>query len=335
MKNVLVTGASGFIGSFLIEKSLELGYTTWAGIRKSSSKKYLQDKRIKFIDFDLKNKAILKEQLKQFITENGRFDYIIHNAGVTKCLSEKEFEQVNYINTKHFIDVLIELEAIPQKFVLMSSLSALGAWDEINYSSATELTPPNPNTIYGQSKMNAEKYLRSRENFPYIILRPTGVYGPREQDYLMMIKTIKAGFDIGAGFKTQYLTFIYVKDLADVAFATLTSEQTNKIYNISDGNVYTDQEYTSILKKITDKKYVLRLRIPLIVIYTVSIFSEFLSKTAKRPSTLNRDKYKIMKQRNWKCDINSLKHDLNYKPKYSLRLGLEESFAWYRENGWL
>ena len=51
--------------------------------------------------------------------------------------------------------------------------------------------------------------------------------------------------------------------------------------------------------------------------------------------TLNTDKYQILKQRNWICDIAPLQKDLGFTPAYSLRRGLEESIAWYKEKGWL
>ena len=81
----MVTGASGFIGSFLVEGGLERGMQVWAGVRKSSSRKYLQDSRISFAELDFTDSDRLEEQLKQHKLEHGGWDYIIHCAGVTKC----------------------------------------------------------------------------------------------------------------------------------------------------------------------------------------------------------------------------------------------------------
>ncbi len=178
-KRILITGgASGFIGSFLVEKALEKNYEVWAGIRKSSSREYLQDEHIRFIDLNFSDKGKLKEQLSEFAREHGRFNYIIHNAGVTKCLNPDDFDRVNFQYTANFIDVLKEGDMVPDKFVLMSSLSAFGLGDEINYTPIKLTDTPNPNTAYGRSKLKAEQYLQQTTDFPYIILRPTGVYGP-------------------------------------------------------------------------------------------------------------------------------------------------------------
>lgn len=334
-KKILITGASGFIGSFLVEKALERGYRTWAGVRKSSSREYLQDKRIQFIDLDFNNKQRLIAQLLEFKEKHGRLEYIIHNAGVTKCLNPDDFNRVNFQNTANFIDALKEAGTVPEKFVLMSSLSAFGLGDEINYTPLRITDTPNPNTAYGISKLKAERYLQATKDFPYLILRPTGVYGPREKDYFLMIKTIKAGLDVGAGFKPQHLTFIYVKDLTEAIFLGLESQVKNKAYFVADGNVYTDKEYTQLVKEAINKKHVLSLKVPLWLLKGISVIAEDISKLTKKPSTLNRDKYKIMKQRNWECDITPLIYDLGFNPQYNLRRGLDESVKWYKDNGWL
>ena len=78
-ERILITGASGFIGSFLVEEALKRGLETWAAVRKSSSRQFLQDKDIRFIELDLSSEERLKEQLKGV-----QFDYVVHAAGVTK-----------------------------------------------------------------------------------------------------------------------------------------------------------------------------------------------------------------------------------------------------------
>ena len=150
-----------------------------------------------------------------------------------------------------------------------------------------------------------------------------------------MVKTVKSGLDVGAGFRPQHLTFIYVKDLVDAAFLGLESDIRNGAYFVADGDVYTDKEYTRLVKESIGKKHVLSLKVPLWLLRVISSIAENISRLTKKPSTLNRDKYKIMKQRNWECDITPLSNDLRFSPKYNLKKGLEESIKWYKENGWL
>jgi len=317
MKKILITGASGFIGSFLVEEALKTGWETWAGIRKTSSREYLKNPLIRFVDLDYSNKEILKQQIESHVAEYGKWDYIVHNAGVTKCLQTSDFDTVNHLYTANFIDVLQETGNTPEKFILMSSLSVIF-----------------PGTAYGESKLKAEQYLQSG-NIPYIILRPTGVYGPRDKDYYLMIKTVNAGLDVTAGLKPQRLTFIYVSDLVQAVFLALESDLTKKTYVVSDGEIYTDVEYTRLIKRILAKDFVLRIKVPLFLLYIVSVISEFIGKITKKPATLNRDKYKIMKQRDWSCSNQPLVDDLGFYPEYNLRDGIDTCVEWYERNGWL
>ncbi|MBP1639303.1 MAG: UDP-glucose 4 epimerase [Bacteroidetes bacterium] len=334
-KKVLITGASGFIGSFLVEKALASGYETYAGVRAGSSLEYLQDERIRFVNLYYSDQKQLTTQLRNMTVSEGKFDYIVHNAGVTKSVNRNAFERVNFQFTANLIDALIDADAVPEKFVLMSSLSVMGPGDELHYSAIQHHDVPQPNTAYGRSKLHAEEYLRAQTNFPYVILRSSGVYGPREKDYLMMIKTMKLGLDISAGMRQQRLTFVYVRDLAEAVFIALQCPVTGKSYFVTDGNEYTDREYTALLRELLGKKLVLRLTIPLSVIKLISIATEEVSKITKQASTLNRDKFRIMKQRNWLCDVEPLHNELGFHAAYDLRKGLEESIRWYREHHWI
>jgi len=319
MKQILITGASGFIGSFLVEEALSRNWKVWAGIRKTSSREYLTDERISFIDLNYSDKSKLKQQIENQRDNFGKWDYVIHNAGVTKCLNSEDFEKVNYRFTCNLIEALKETGAMPDKFVLMSSLSA---------------TPP-PDTLYGKSKLKAEEFLESQTDFPFVILRPTGVYGPRDKDYFLMLKSIKNGLELTAGYEPQLLTFIYAKDLAKAACLAAESDFIHKIYNVTDGNTYSDETYTQIAKQALGKKRVVKLRVPLLFLKTVSTLAELFSKITKKPSTLNCDKYKIMKRRDWTCDISPIIHDLGYKAEYDLERGIKECVRWYTNHGWL
>ncbi|MDO5665242.1 MAG: NAD(P)-dependent oxidoreductase [Bacteroidia bacterium] len=334
-KKILITGASGFIGSTSVNRALELGYETWAGIRTSSSKVYLQDERIKFIDLDYGDKQKLKEQLRKFINKNGRFNYIVHSAGITKAVRKSEFDKVNYEQVQSFVDALTELGATPDLFVFMSTLGAIGVGDEINYTPLQCGCTPNPNTAYGKSKLKAENYLKKLSGFPYVILRPTGVYGPRDKDYLILMHAVKNGMDVGAGFRKQILTFIYIDDLVKIIFDCIEKNVSRKEYYVADGDVYTDTEFNTIVQQALQKKHVIRVKVPLFLVKSASFISEKIFSLLGKTTTFNTDKYKIMKQRNWSCDITPLQHDLDFKPDYRLKEGVEKTVKWYKQQGWL
>lgn len=333
---ILITGASGFIGGFLVEEALRRGYETWAGIRSGSSRARLQDERIHFIDLKYADQEALTAQLADFAREHRAWDYVIHNAGLTKALDWRDFFEVNADNTDRFIEALAAAGCEPRKFLLMSSLSTYGQGDEKTFRPIRLDDPQLANTVYGISKQEAEEYVRGQTYFPYVILRPTGVYGPGEKDYFLEIKSVKSGFDFTIGPVPQRITFIYVKDLATVAFLSLEKEEIkNRHYFVADGDVYTDESFARMIQDILGKKWVLHVRVPLGLVYVACLCSEWIGKLLKKSLTLNRDKYYILKQRNWICDVAPLREDLGFTPAYPLRKGLEESIAWYKKEGWL
>ena len=335
-KRVLITGAGGFIGGFIVEESLRRGYETWAAIRKTTSRKYLKDDRIRFVELDLDNNdaATTAELLRSALPENEKWDYIVYNLGATKCTNFADFNRINNEHLKSFIEALNISGQIPEKFLFMSSLSVLGPGDEQGYTPFSSTSIPSPNTKYGVSKLKAEMSL-AMSNMPYIIFRSTGVYGPHEQDYYLMFKSIKKGFDFSVGYKKQLLTFIYVEDLAQGIFDALEKAPVGKTYFASEGRAYTQKEFRNIAAKELGKKIVVPMIMPLWIVYIVSLIAEKWGVLRMKPSTLNRDKFNIMKQRNWSVDISDAQKDFGFNPTTNLTEGVRRSIAWYKENKWL
>lgn len=334
-KKVLVTGASGFIGSFLVEGGLDRGMQTWAGVRKTSSRAFLQDRRIQFAELNFGDRQQLKEQLAAHKLEHDGWDYIIHCAGVTKCLHKEDFDKGNYQATVNFVEVLKELNMVPERFLYISSLSIFGPIHEETYEPITEKDEAQPNTAYGKSKLKSEQFLQSLTGFPYVIYRPTGVYGPRERDYFLMAQSIKQHVDFAAGFKRQDITFIYVKDLVQAVYLGIRPEALYRAYFVSDGQVYESRTFSDLLQKELGNPWLLRIKCPLFLLNGISTVAEFVAKCLGKTSTLNRDKYNIMKQRNWRCDISPIMDELGFCPEYLLERGVKETVAWYKKEGWL
>ena len=335
MESVLVTGASGFIGSFIVEEALRRGFGVWAGVRSSSSREYLQDKKIHFLELDFAHPNELRAQLSGHKGTYSKFDYIIHCAGATKCVDKNDFERVNYLQTKYFVDTLRELNMIPRQFIFISTLSVFGPIREKTYTPITGEDTPMPNTAYGLSKLKAEIYLQSIPGFPYVIYRPTGVYGPREKDYFLMVKSIRQHTDFSVGFRRQDLTFVYVKDIVQAVFLGIEKQISCRAYFLADGKVYRSRAFSDLIRKELGNPFVIRLRCPLIILKVVSLLAEYWAKRRNTTSTLNSDKYRIMKQRNWQCDITPAVKELGYSPGYDLERGVKETIAWYKDKGWL
>ena len=335
MESILITGASGFIGSFIVEEALKRQFNVWAGVRSTSSKKYLKNRKIHFLELDFAHPNELRAQLSGYKGTYNKFDYIIHCAGVTKCIDPKSFDYVNYLQTKYFIDTLKALNMVPKQFVYISTLSVFGPVRDKDYSPIKADDAPMPNTAYGLSKLKAELYIQSIPGFPYVIYRPTGVYGPREMDYFLMAKSIQRHVDFSVGFRRQDLTCVYVKDIVQAIFLGMEKETVRKIYFLSDGKVYQSRVFSDLIQKELGNPFVIRVKCPLIVLKVISLLAQFIAMRSGKCSTLNLDKYKIMKQRNWQCDIAPTIEELGYTPEYDLERGVRETIAWYKNEGWL
>jgi dihydroflavonol-4-reductase len=329
---ILITGASGFIGSFIVEEALRRGMETWAGVRASSSRKYLTDERIHFIDLDFSS----QEKLENALRGHG-FDYVVHAAGVTKSLHEADFFATNTQGTINLVEAILHLKMPLKRFIYMSSLSIYGAIREQQpYTEIQEDDVPKPNTAYGKSKLQAEKFLDSiGSEFHYVILRPTGVYGPREHDYFLLAKSIKEHLDFAVGFKRQDITFIYVQDVVQAIFLSLDHALDGRKFFLSDGNVYSSTDFSDLVHDALGSPWWLRMRAPLWILKVITSIGELVSHITGKTSALNRDKYNILKQRNWRCDIEPAMDELGYHPQYNLEKGVELTIKWYKENGWI
>lgn len=329
---ILITGASGFIGSFIVEEALNRGMETWAAVRKTSSRQYLTDDRIHFIELDLSNQQQLEEQLR-----GKDFDYVVHAAGITKALHAADFHKVNTVGTQNLVHALLAVGMPLRRFVYMSSLSVFGAVRESQpYNDIEETDVPVPNTAYGRSKLESEKFLKTTGgNLPYIVLRPTGVYGPRERDYYVMMKSIKHHTDFSVGYKRQDITFVYVKDVVQAVFLCLERGGNGRSYFLSDGNVYQSSEFSNLVHKALGNPWWIRIKAPLWLLKIITTVGGWWGETTGKMSVLNQDKYNILSQRNWRCDIRPAIDELGYQPHYDLRRGVEETVAWYKEHGWL
>lgn len=333
-KRVLIVGAGGFLGGFLVEEALRRGYEVWAGIRESTSREYLTDSAIKFIVFDFSSSETIMSSLQTALPEGEKWDWIVYNLGATKALSFSDFSHINYDYLRFFTDALKATSLVPEKFLFISSLSVLGPGDEKTYRPFTEKDIPRPDTRYGASKLKAEMHL-AMEGIPYIILRATGIYGPRDKDYYLMLKSISKGFDFSVGYKRQLLSFIYVEDLANAVFEALEKAPTGETYNVAEPKTYTQKEFRKLASSVLGKKFVIGLPMPLWAVKATSAIAEKIGVAKGKPSTLNRDKFNILKQRNWSVDISKAQKDFGFKISVPLKEGLSKAVEWYRRKGLL
>lgn len=337
------------MGSFLVERGLELGHEVWAGLRASSSKQYLQNERTHFITLNIESDERLHEQLTQHVKAHGAFDHVIHAAALTKAKNEDAFRRTNTEGTLRLARTLLSTGALRGRLVMVSSLSIMGNVNDEPLRDATgrplpgferyrplsEADTPCPNTAYGRSKLAAEQGLAAIEGLDYVVLRPTGVYGPREKDYFLMADSIRKHIDFAVGYQPQALTFIYVRDLVEVCFLALERGARGRAYLLSDGATYDSRAFSDLLQRAMGVRHVLHITAPEWFLKGVCALNTCLARFTGGQPTLNNDKFQLLRQRNWKCDIGPAQRELGYRPEWPLERGVPEAVAWYKQAGWL
>jgi nucleoside-diphosphate-sugar epimerase len=328
-KKLLITGANGFVGSWMVEEAIAQGFHVYAGVRKSSNLQYLTDPRIHFFYYSFEQEDKLREQL---VSHN--FDYIILNAGVTTAKNRESYFKINSGYTRKFCRILMEEQLLPTKLVYVSSLASYGPANLQMSQVLDKDSIPHPVTWYGESKLQAEQFIQSFRILPTLIFRPTAVYGPRDHDMVSVYKTIQLGIGPKIGAGDMDATFIYVKDLAKLIIDSLEARAARKAYFVGDGTVYPIHTLNDILAKLLDKR-IIKVTLPFFVMQVAGFISEMVGKLQGKTPLLNRNKVKEYYARSFEVDIADLKKDFNFAPAYDLETGLKETLEWCKANNLL
>lgn len=328
---ILITGASGFVGYHLVRCAKSAGYEVHAAVRNSSKTFDIASYVDKFVYPDYTDVVSLKSL---FAAEH--YDYVIHAAALTKSKREQDMYVVNVTYTLNLMEAALNGAAVPKGIHFVSSLAALGpaAYGE---DPITENSDYRPVTVYGRSKMTAELLIKERfTDKPIRIFRPTAVYGPKDKDIFILLKTLNRGIDAYIGRAPQKLSFVYVKDLAELLVDSLRIEVIDGIqaFNITDGRVYGRYDLADVFKRITGKQ-MRRIHIPYGIVKQVAVLSKWMYQASAKTPVLYPERLHELVAQNWSCDISRSKEQLGFEPRYGLEQGLAESIDWYRTNGWL
>lgn len=317
----LVTGAAGFIGSHLVEALIKRGYEVTCLIRRSSNCKWIEHLDIKYIFSDIYDTESYTDKISNF-------EYIFHLAGLTKSVSEKDFFLANTENTKRLLQAVADGNSKIYRFIFLSSLAAAGP--SCNGVPLREDSPSKPVSIYGRSKLEAEKaVLKYAYKMPFTIIRPPAVYGPRDSDFFIFFKLIKSG--IFPYWGESHYSLIYVDDLVQgIILAAEKKEAENKIFFLSDNMHYSGEEIAKEIGLAFDSK-ALKIRVPRSIMPFLALIGEKL----KKKGIINRDKIRELYYSNWTCDSSRAREELGFDLKITLREGIKWTADWYKIHQWL
>ena len=111
--------------------------------------------------------------------------------------------------------------------------------------------------------------------------------------------------------------------------ALATDKTIHKKYIISEPRAYTQSEFRKIVAKALGGKFVIPVRLPIWVVYIASVIAEKWGAVTLKASTLNRDKFKIMRQRNWTCSVADAERDFGFRANYPLERGIAATVEAY------
>lgn len=316
----LVTGATGFIGSHLVETLIKEGFGVTCLTRCTSNFRYLEGLNVSFMEGDCTDPGSL--------SGIRGFDYVFHLAGLTKASSEDESYRVNEKGTENIVRAVLRFNPGVRRFVYLSSLAAAGPSTE--GKPLKEDLEPNPVSVYGRTKLGGEKFvLEQKGKLPFTIIRPPAVYGPRDRDLLVFFKMIKFGLIPYWG--KSYYSFLYVEDLINgIILSALKAEGDGEIFYMSDGNVYSlDYIIDSISQAL--QCWPIKVVIP----KCIMPFLGALTEKMKGCNIINPDKIREIRHTHWACDPTKSMEKLGFSPKVKIKEGAKWTADWYRIHNWL
>ena len=323
----LVTGATGFVGSHLVDRLIERGANVRCLVRKSSDLRYLKHPKIDLAYGGLDHQTDWGSVLDGVNT-------IYHVAGLTFARRARDYYTVNHKGTEAIVGAALKHRDRIRRFVLISSLAAVGP--SRDGEPVTEETEPNPITPYGRSKLMGEEAVWAvRDLLPVTVVRPPAVYGPRDYGVFEFFKSISRGVSPQIGRYEKQLSLVHARDLADgIILAGESEASIGRAYFISSEEIYTMGAVADRLAHVLSRR-ARTVTIPKAVAYAVALAAEGAAALLGKTPVLNRDKVTDLSQRGWACSVERARRELGYRQQVPLTEGLSETAEWYKKQGWL
>jgi nucleoside-diphosphate-sugar epimerase len=324
---ILLTGGTGFIGRNLAVKLAGMGHHVVCLVRDMERAFWMREHAgLEPIVGDLTRKESLTHHV-------GNVDAIFHLAGVTKARNRDEYLQINGEGTGNLIDAAVMGGPGVEKVLYVSSLAVAGP--HTSKDPATEDGKVTPITHYGESKLLGEELLMDRcGSVPWTIIRPPVVYGPYDRDVFMYFKMAARGLVPVLGKGTMDLSIIHVDDVTEgIILAGFSDKSDGEIFYLSDGRVYTVGDLLTKLTEITGRGRLIHL--PPLCGRIAGRIGDILALLSGDAQVINSQKVMEALQDGWVCSSEKIRDRLGFHPTIEIAKGLEWTYRWYRDAGWL
>ncbi len=317
MASVFLTGGSGFLGGHLAEALAAAGHRVTASVRRTSDTRRLDRLELRKVELDLGVKG--EPEAAAALADCAA---IVHCGALTRARNESEFMAVNAAGTLSLAEAAAD--AGVRRFVFISSLAARGP-DGAD----------GPVSPYGRSKAEAEAALASIGGpMEVTVLRPGGVYGPRDSGLLPLFRLAARGWAAIPRSRAP-LQPVYVADVVSAVLAALEAAPAPLPLPIAAAERHSWRAMARALMAAVNRPGRV-LRLPSTLFLTVGALSELAGRLTGTAPAFDRRQARDLSAYAWTCDIEgSRRHLDSWHPRVGIEEGLARTAESYRRMGWL
>ncbi|NMC05162.1 MAG: NAD-dependent epimerase/dehydratase family protein [Candidatus Lokiarchaeota archaeon] len=332
-----VTGANGFIGSYLCRHLVANGIDVHAVVRKTSDLSLLKDLVPDLEGITLEHGDVTDiESLKRIFVG---MDVVINTAAVLKGFKQEDYDRVNVDGYKNVCDALLEVNPGLQRVIMFSSIAAAGP--SSNGILLTEDDPPRPvvNDFYGTSKYTMEQAIKPyMDKLPISIVRPPSVFGGGDVVSFDLFKAVKMGIGIIVGKEIKPYSVVDVRDLVDGVYRMIIRpEARGQLFYFGTGDPIDWGALQDFMARtvFNRKKKIHKLALSAKGALRFASMLEFFGKITGTPPFLNKSKMIEAGQGGWAISYEKAKKMLGWEPRQTIESMLKDAAKWYVDHGWL
>lgn len=339
MAKVLVTGASGFVGSHLAGALAAQDEEVTCLVRKTSPLERLQPLRVRLVEGDVTDASSLPRAV-------ARSQVVYHVAGRTRALRAEQFYRVNQQGVRNLLDACAR-EPSPPVVVVVSSLAAAGPSRADRPREETD--PLAPVSVYGQSKRAGEQMAEGfADRLPITVVRPPIVLGQADLNGVTLFRMVDCLYlHLVPTWRRHRFSVIHVEDLARLLI--LAAHKGTRLappgkpggrcaqgYYFAASDV--DPTYADLGRMIAaalDHRWVLCVPVSTPTVWGVAAGGEALGQIFRHPLYLNLDKAREATAGSWTCSARRAIDELGFSVGAPLAERLRQTAQWYRDEGWI
>ncbi|HYO57539.1 NAD-dependent epimerase/dehydratase family protein [Archangium sp.] len=324
--NILVTGANGFLGSWLVRALVARGHQVACLLRPGSDVSGLIGLGYERVEGDVTDASSL------FRAVEGR-DVVIHSAGIRRAATREDFMRVNAEGTRLLCEALVATGTRP-RLVLVGSLGASGP--STPGRPRVEEDPLQPAEWYGESKAEAERIVFSyADRLPVTVARPPRIVGPGDHENLILFKLVSRGLRLELGGGPRPLTLVDVEDVVDLLLLLAERDEAlGQAFFVGHPQPLTLEELQDLVAEALGVQP-RTVHLPPAVLTALATVADGVTRVTGRRLPLNRKFARQLLVPAWTCSSAKAERLLGFRATRDPADAIRRSARWYKEHGWL